>query len=182
MSYDSAIEAMCDNPGDPIFHLTAMALNCCISGFGPDCSGGGVDDYLSNLFAQANASCAIGGSDRANEVDCWNNGGVFHANTDFCQTGTCEPVPSIGVTQIDRIIPIDGGIPCNDKTICPVETACVPLPGNCHSMDLCNEDLGLCFDESKPAGSSKACKDAKKNACNVFDGVCTNGSIGGSCD
>jgi hypothetical protein len=176
MSYDSAIEAMCDNPGDPIFHLTAMALNCCISGFGPNC--GNAPSDLKDLFDNADAACKAGSSDYKDEVDCWNNGGVFHDDTDFCQTGTCEPVPSIGVTQIAVVIPI----PCNDKTICPVETACVPLPGNCHSMDLCNEDLDLCFDEGKPAGSSKACKDAKKNACNVFDGVCTNGFIGGSCD
>jgi hypothetical protein len=72
LSFNSALEAMCDYPNQPIFHLTAMALNCCISGFGSDCSGG--DPYLSQLFADANSSCESGGSYRKGEVDDWNNG------------------------------------------------------------------------------------------------------------
>jgi hypothetical protein len=140
MSYDSALEAMCDNPGKPIFHLTAMALNCCISGFRPNCSGG--DSYLSQLFADANDSCAMGGDYRKDEVDCWNNGGMW-SESEGCQMG---------------------------------------LENNCHDRDLCNEDLGLCFDEGKPAGSAKACTAAKKNNCSVFGGGCTSGAVGGSCD
>ena len=161
MSYDSAIEAMCDNPGKPIFHLTAMALNCCISGFGPHCSGGG--DDLSNLFTACNNDCIAGNNNSANckEVDCWNNGGEW--DNGMCQYYRCDGTGSY----------------CNPAT---ATCTCIVISNNCHSMDLCNEDLDLCFDEGKPAGSSKACKDAKKNACNVFDGGCTNGFIGGSCD
>jgi hypothetical protein len=158
MSYDSAIEAMCDNPGKPIFHLTAMALNCCISGFGSDCSGG--DAYLSNLFAEANNSCAMGGSYRKDEVDCWNNGGKY--DNGKCWYGTCEGTDTL----------------CKESTW---DCNCISFPNNCHEMDLCNEDMGLCFDEGKPAGSAKACTAAKKNGCNVFDGTCTSGTLGGSC-
>ena len=158
-SFDSAIEGMCDNPGKPLFHLIAMALNCCISGFGPDCGGGG--DYLSTLFSEANASCAARGSYRMKEVDCWNNGGTWRDDT--CWMGICEGTDTY----------------CNSSTDTCV---CIPIPNNCRDMDLCNEDMGLCFDEGKPAGSTAACNTAKRNSCKLLSSGCSTGTKFGDCD
>jgi hypothetical protein len=150
-STDSALEAMCDNPGKPFFHLTAMALNCCISGFGADCATGG--DYLSNLFAEANNSCAMGESYRVDEIDCWNNGGMYKDGE--CWNGTCEGTDTF----------------CKETTW---DCNCIAFLNNCHTMELCNDVWGVCYD-GVPAGSSKACNDAKKNNCGVS-------ADGGNCD
>jgi len=161
MSFDSALEAMCDNPGKPIFHLTAMALNCCISGFGPDCATGG--DYLSQLFADANGACEMGESYRTEEVDCWNNGGKWQ--DDECWYGICEGTDIWCKESIDGV--------CN----------CISFPDNCHEMDLCSEDWGICYD-GYSAGSSQLCTTAKKNKCNVLveTSQCSSGTFGGDCD
>jgi len=114
-STDSALEAMCDSPGKPIFHLTAMALNCCISGFGSDCAG---DSYLSQLFADANNACAIGESYRVDEVDCWNNGGMWSAS-EGCQTGLENN--------------------CHDRELCNEEFGVCFDGGPAGSSKLCNQ-------------------------------------------
>jgi hypothetical protein len=172
-SYDSAIEAMCDNPGKPIFHLTAMALNCCISGFGPNCVNAPGD--LKMLFDNANSACAAGRTDFKDEVDCWNNGG--HYEDGKCWYGRCK----------------DSTTYCNNLDA-PTDTCICERFDNCHDMDLCNEELDCnsqtlgvqpcCFDESKAAGSSKACTAAKSknNTCSVFwNGSCNSqlGDFGG---
>jgi hypothetical protein len=139
-STDSALEAMCDNTGKPFFHLTAMALNCCISGFGSDCATGG--DYLSQLFIDANSSCEVGGSYRQDEADCFNNGGEWYEGK--CKYYKCNGTGDYctpGITDCD----------------------CMRFD-NCHDRELCWEgDPEDCYES--PAGSS--CKPAKDNSCTV---------------
>ena len=178
-SPSSAVEAICVSPrGDIslqlIRQLTSMALNCCISGFKPDCSG---DTNLGNLFGECNGICQ-GGTDNTltvqscvEQIDCFNNGGVF--TDDFCQTGTCA-----------------NGDPCNGETACADLSTCTPLPNNCHDRALCQTTTvdstlipgELCFDANAAgvscadapsgaictgqpgaAGSSKECNNAIKN-------------------
>ena len=74
----SALEAMCVSPqGNQLLQLarqlTAMSLNCIISGGGADCSGTSVE----SLFQAANEACASGvanASDYISDVDAFNNG------------------------------------------------------------------------------------------------------------
>jgi hypothetical protein len=73
---------MCASPrGDQRIQLarqlTAMGLNCIVSEVGVDCGG---DAALGELFADCNAACVGGPSDRSigeciGDVDCFNNGG-----------------------------------------------------------------------------------------------------------
>jgi len=87
----SAIEAICVNPAGNIKlqnvrQLTAMALNCVISGFGADCGG---NSDLDGLFTDCNNACLGNSSTRTNaqcrdEIDCFNNGGSF-------SKGACTP-------------------------------------------------------------------------------------------
>jgi hypothetical protein len=81
-SANSVLEAMCASPrGDQRIQLarqlTAMGLNCIVSEVGVDCGG---DAALGELFADCNAACVGGPSDRSigeciGDVDCFNNGG-----------------------------------------------------------------------------------------------------------
>jgi hypothetical protein len=127
------VEAICVSPkGNSRLQLarqlTAMSLNCCISGLGSDCS---MDPSLGDLYSQCNEACSTGDSSAngcIEAVDCFNNGGQFNETT-----GTCEPRP--------------------DK---------------CHERQLCNLNIGLCFDPPGPAGSSNACNDAGGNKCAVL--------------
>jgi hypothetical protein len=156
----SAVEALCVSPSGNILlqnarQLTALALNCIVSGFGADCSG---DASLSSLFSDCNNACTGAASTRTNEqcrdeIDCFNNGGQFDSGTGFCQTGTCA-----------------NGDACNDTTPCADLSACTPLPGNCHDQPLVNETLGLNFEPPGPAGSSDDCNAAKdkNNHCAVL--------------
>jgi uncharacterized repeat protein (TIGR01451 family) len=74
----SALEAMCVSPqGNQLLQLarqlTAMSLNCVISGGGADCSGTSAE----SLFQAANEACASGvanASDYISDVDAFNNG------------------------------------------------------------------------------------------------------------
>ena len=77
---NSAVEAMCvriegESQRQLARQLTAMVLNCVVSGGGADCTGTSVEQ----LFAEANAACAMGGeaaelSDWIEQVDAFNNG------------------------------------------------------------------------------------------------------------
>jgi len=164
----SAIEALCVSPSGAIVlqnarQLTAMALNCIISGFGADCSG---DSGLSDLFDDCNAACVGAPSDRTNEecrgeIDCFNNGGLIGKGG--CQTGTCA-----------------SGAPCNGDRACADGSACAPLTDTCHDRELCNPDVGLCFQPPGPAGSSNECHDAHANHCAVLPLSCSNDRRGGS--
>ena len=154
----SAVEATCVSPSGAITlqnasQLTALALNCIVSGFGADCLG---STSLGPLFSDCNNACVGAGSTRTNaqcrdEIECFNIGGQFNSSTGFCQTGTC--------TNSD---------PCNDETPCADLSVCTPLDGNCHDQPLENTSLGIDFDPPGPAGSSADCKDAIKNPCTVI--------------
>jgi cysteine-rich repeat protein len=174
-SADSALEALCVNIAGDIRlqlarQLTAMALNCCISGFGPNCSD---DPGLYDLFSNCNAICPNGAPEDMDEckdkVDCFNNGGIINEDlAELCQTGTCS----------------DNDAPCNenDLHLCgvPLEATCIiPLPGNCHDQPLVG--LGLNFDPPGPAGSSDKCDVAKaikksdNNSCAILPKLIDNG-------
>ncbi|MFH1110481.1 MAG: HYR domain-containing protein [Planctomycetota bacterium] len=170
----SAVEAMCVAPRSAIVlqnarQLTALALNCIVSGFGDDCGG---NAYLAGLFSYCNNAC-LGGSTSANtqcrnEIDCFNNGGHFLI-TGFCQTGTCA-----------------NGAACNGSTPCADLSPCTPLPGNCHDRPLVNDALGLDFDPPGPAGSEADCNSAIGNNCAVLNLIplinCTlKGATGEAC-
>ncbi len=170
---DSALEAICVSvKGEQKLQLarqlTAAALNCIMSNGNADCSGVSIDQ----LFADCNNVCQgipVAGLDMSkciSSIDCFNNGGVYNPDLmEMCQTGTCS----------------NNGKPCNEKDLsqCGVANpfvawlqsiSCIPLDGNCHDRELCNEDVGLCFEPPGPAGSSKDCNAAIKNGCTVFDG------------
>jgi hypothetical protein len=85
---NSVLEAMCTQPRGEhrlqlVRQLTALALNCVISEFGPDCSG---DTGLGELFADCNEACLEndGVGDCIAAIDCFNNGGVFNETTGLC--------------------------------------------------------------------------------------------------
>jgi hypothetical protein len=158
----SAVEAMCVSPSGAIVlqnarQLTAMALNCIVSGFGDDCSG---DASLAALFSDCNNACLGAGSTRTNtqcrnEIDCFNNGGQYNSGTGFCRTGTCA-----------------NGVACNEGRPCADLSACTPLPGNCHDRPLVNDALGLDFSPPGPAGSSADCNAATGNSCAILPLSC----------
>ncbi len=164
----SAVEAMCVSPSGAIVlqnarQLTALALNCIVSGFGADCGG---DTDLDGLFSDCNNACVGAASTRSNEecrdeIDCFNNGGIFDSDTAFCEKGTCL-----------------NGDPCNDVTACADGSRCEPLEDTCHDQPLENESLGLDFEPPGPAGSSAECNAAIANHCAVLPLTCsaTNGS------
>ena len=80
---NSAVEAMCVAVRGQLERqlarqLTAMALNCVVSGGNADCSGTTVE----GLFTDANAACIAGGGGPElgswiDQVDCFNNGGQY---------------------------------------------------------------------------------------------------------
>lgn len=159
----SSVEATCVSPRGAIAlqnarQLTAMALNCIVSGFGADCGG---DANLSGLFSDCNNACLGLASTRTNtqcrdEIDCFNNGGQFNSIPGYCQTGTCA-----------------NGDACNASTPCADLSPCTALPDNCHDQPLVNADLGLNFDPPGPAGSEADCNTAIGNHCAVLPFSCS---------
>jgi hypothetical protein len=159
----SAQEALCVAPrGTQLLQLasqlTAAALNCVISGETAACTGSSAQPEFgacNTACAQGNTTAMVGGNtiDCIDAIDCFNNGGSFDTTTGFCTLGTCA-----------------NGDACNEETPCTDLSQCTPLPNNCHDQELCNEDLGLCFDPPGPAGSSKQCNAANQNDCTIFSG------------
>jgi len=87
-SANSVLEAMCISPrGEQrlqlVRQLTALSLNCGVSGFGLDCGG---NAGLDSLFSDCNAACLsnTGVGDCIGEIDCFNNGGAIDPNTGLC--------------------------------------------------------------------------------------------------
>jgi hypothetical protein len=121
---ESALEAICVSPrGNQKLQLarqlTAMALNCIISGGGPMCT----DMSCEAMFLECNNVCAgepgmYSVQECIGMVDFWNNGGY--------------------------------------------------LEDGCHTRELCNEEVELCFAPPGPAGSPKACTAARKNDCTII--------------
>jgi hypothetical protein len=50
-----------------------------------------------------------------------------------------------------------------------VPGSCEPVANSCHDRQLCNDDLGLCFDPPGRAGSSQTCNQANKSDCTVIE-------------
>jgi hypothetical protein len=166
---DSALEAICvsvkgEQQRQLIRQLTAAALNCVMSGTN-DCSG---LSQIGDIFKECNLVCegkstAMSVTQCIGAIDCFNNGGIYKDG--YCATGTCS----------------NNGKPCSgdDLSNCGINNSfvawiqgisCVPVEGNCHERELCNEDIGLCFEPPGPAGSSGACNKARKNSCYVKEG------------
>lgn len=182
-SITSALEALCVSPqGDQKLQLarqlTAMSLNCVMSGGGSDCS----LTVNAGEFSAGNAVClnAVDGdptdgpttaeiSNRIARIDCLNNGGVLDDldGVDdvpgICVLGTCPSSPS--------------GF-CGGNQDCPLlgET-CMPLEDNCHDLPLeldadGNPPPELDFEPPGPAGSQKLCNQAIESACDIFSMSC----------
>jgi hypothetical protein len=91
----SAVEAICvsiqgEQQRQLARQLTAMALNCVVSGGGADCTGTSVED----LFADADAACIANSGNLSGfiaEVDCFNNGGQFDSGTGICTIDPEDP-------------------------------------------------------------------------------------------
>jgi hypothetical protein len=166
----SAVEAICVSPsGDIVLQnarqLTALALNCVVSGFGTDCSG---DAYLSGLLSDCNNACLDVASTRTNtecrnEIDCFNNGGLFldDSNCDEAGHGTgCnEPLCQDAVCGIDPYccdVAWDGL--CVDEATNPENYG---LPA-----DVCVLGTDICVDQRPDA-----------NCHERILGVCGDGSI-----
>ncbi len=152
---DSALEGLCVSPkSDPKIKVYRMlittALNCIVSGFGPDCMDAPED--IAMLFDECNMACINGDTTMikscVDELDCVNNGGAY--DNGFCQTGECS----------------DNMQPCNesDHSNCGVGAVCVQTDG-CDDLPLVNEDLSLYFDPEPAASSPKACNAATKSSC-----------------
>jgi hypothetical protein len=164
MSADSTLEAMCikvsadkDSPLQLVRQLTAMALNCCVSNFGPDCGG---DSYLSELISDCNDTCIDESGTRTigqcvEEVDCFNNGGEFYnmADTDCCvadsSTG-CE------VDFCEQSVCSYDSYCCSVEwdSICAGEAATDPYCGYC--SDLCI--TGICSIDNLPCSDDLPCE------------------------
>ena len=166
----SALEALCVNIKGAselqlARQLTAAALNCIMSGSGPECD----DVSIEEVFQACNTACAAGETtavvdsetiDCIEAIDCFNNGGSFDLETQFCKIGNCS------ITGAD----CDGSCPdvLVDTVITPQQ--CVPTPGTCHEQALCldPETPTLCFEPTGPAGSSKASNKAIQNDCTIL--------------
>ena len=130
--------------------LTALALNCVMSGGDGDCSGTSVQ----GLANECNALC--GGdpvdvrtvNDCISEIDCFNNGGAWDGDHCIAWMGSCEI----------------SGLPCDseDTINCELGEDCT-IAESCHDLTLCQEGGDLCFDPPGPAGGTNDCKIAKKN-------------------
>jgi hypothetical protein len=103
--------------------LTAMALNCVVSGGGADCSGTSV----ASLFQAANEACELGVAnlgDYIAPVDCFNNGGQFDSATGEC---VIDPENSCHERDLSESDVFDG---------------VSPLPGPAGSSKACNAAIG----------------------------------------
>jgi len=163
MSADSTLEAMCvrpsadkDSPLQLVRQLTAMALNCCVSNFGPDCGG---DANLDALFSDCNDTCIDESGTRSigqcvEEVDCFNNGGQFYnmADSDCCEASGgmgCE------VDFCEQSVCSYDLYCCTDEwdLKCADEAAADPYCGYC--SDLCI--TGICSIDNLPCSDDLLC-------------------------
>jgi hypothetical protein len=157
--------------------LTAAALNCIISSqSGPPVVPGAGGNFCSSLqlspvFQDCNANVCTGNASQLGlsvgdciaQLDCFNNGGQFDSGSNNCFTGTCGN---------------DGVTLCNGSTNCGT-FQCVNFPSNCHDRPLCNQTLGVCFNDPGPAGSPNECNNARDNMCTIIgtgEGSCMKDS------
>jgi hypothetical protein len=132
----SALEAMCVSPrGDQrlqlVRQLTAMALNCIVSGIGADCAG---DGALDTLFSECSETVCRDDKEGATyksvgqcigTIDCFNNGGIVGG-------GACKPTP-------------DGEPSCHTEPL-PEEFLLNGRPGAAGSSGACKDarEAGSC--------------------------------------
>ena len=174
-SLTSALEALCVSPQGQqelqlARQLTAMSLNCVMSGGGSDCSltvnfadfttcNELCEEFVVNADPFINPTPADVSACTA-RIDCLNNGGVpddLDQVPGTCILGTCSLA----------------GTPCGGNQDCPIGETCDTDPDSCHLRPL--EFVGpppLDFEPPGPAGSSKACNDAIRNTCTVFSLSC----------
>ncbi|MDT8408140.1 MAG: hypothetical protein RQ741_00945 [Wenzhouxiangellaceae bacterium] len=127
----SAVEAMCVSiegfqQRQLARQLTAMALNCIVSGGGADCAGTSVSD----LFTGANAACEADAEDLSGyiaRVDCFNNGGQFDETSGECLVDDFDP-NNCHNRELDEATDIFDGIS--------------PLPGPAGSSRACSSANG----------------------------------------
>jgi hypothetical protein len=182
-SANSTLEAMCINEvggtnWQLVRQLTAAALNCGVSGGPCDCAGSSIAD----IFAACDAACIDGETtamvdddpiDCTLAVDCFNNGGTFDTATNTCKIGNCITLEGADIGD------------CGLDGVCPEDSSCVAIPGNCHDRDL-PEEICDSSTEKCAASSSKECKAAKDSACTVVGPgetrckVCEGGSKAGT--
>ena len=138
----SAQEAICVSPrGDQTLQLarqlTATALNCIMS-----------QQVAPPIAGDVCANLGIGG--------------VF----DDCNNNVCLGNPSqLGLSVGDCINALD----CfNNGGMSDGAGNCIAGgPNNCHNQPLCNQTLGICFNDPGPAGGSNNCNNAIGNACTI---------------
>ena len=147
--------------------MTAAALNCVMSGGNGECTGTVIED----LYADCNALCAAGDASAFGDcepaLDCFNNGGDWDSG--MCiNTGECVFMDGYdGIPSRDECFVITEGD--GEPSGCAEQGEhCVVTELTCHDRDLCNEDESLCFLKPGAAGSSGACKTAKKNDTDVI--------------
>ena len=173
---NSALEAICMHPRGVIEHqlvrqLTALALNCELSGFGADCS---LNPALGALFASCDAICQGGGdlSGCISDIDCSNNGGSLFGGV--CVFGECSETGELCGFDLTLDCPyVDDGLVGNLND-------CTAFDDNCHDRSLCPDldDDGVvngsdfCFEPPGPAGSPKACNQARRSDCTVLFADC----------
>jgi hypothetical protein len=95
--------------------------------------------------------------------DCGGAGsaGLFAGCNQTCETGV-----AVNGRDVDDCI---DEIDCLNNGGQFIDGSCRIGTDNCHSRDLCNEELDLCFPNPGPATSSNACNDARKNDCEVIE-------------
>jgi len=112
------VEALCVSPGGDSAlqlgrQLTAAALNCILSGGGDDCTG----TSIYSRFTECNSACVpMAEGDQVNscieELDCFNNGGMWNADdplATYCQMDvvqSCHDQLLLGTVMSG---PADGG-------------------------------------------------------------------------
>jgi hypothetical protein len=164
---DSAVEAICVSVAGDIRlqlarQLTAMDLNCCISGFGNGCGG---DADLASLYGECNNLCA-GIPDNAltvqsciDQIDCFNNGGHFNGSCVIDDSDNCH----------ERLL-VNESLGLNFEP-----------PGPAGSSEECNFANGSKKNPNFCAVIPKPTPAASCSVKNQGDTCCTSGTIGGSC-
>jgi hypothetical protein len=164
-SANSALEALC-GPVEGIprtqlaRQLTTAVLNCIASGGGSGCALTDIAEQVATCDAicRSSASSKTQISQCIAALTCINEGGEPLAGG-FCQKGTCA-----------------NNAPCNSKSGCSDQSACVPLPDSC-----ADEDLALCAGRKCPASSPGKCEQAKSTSCNIVpprESSCASGLKG----
>jgi hypothetical protein len=131
----SALEALCvkiegDGRLQLARQLTAMALNCIVSGLGADCGGSAT---LGDLFDFCNAACLADTASVAScidRVDCFNSGGFFDGLRCIDEPNGCEhrDLPELALTGNTSSCPDPGPAGSSDECKAARKTSCTILP------------------------------------------------------